>query len=308
MICPAPSRLAAAPRPAGARRPAILLLAALAGLGLWTGAGQAARAGESEPVSLQGVEVRLLTAGGTGAERQAGIELRLAPHWKTYWRYPGDSGVPLSLSFTESQNVAAVEMAWPAPRRFSDGNDGFSIGYKSNVLFPLTVRLKDPAQPARLAITLDFAVCDALCLPAHVELGLDLDATPDPAAAQRIAAGRAKVPEPVELGALGAPALLSAQIDPASSPPSLVVEARVATPTADLFVEGPSDAWALPLPRKTALPGGVARFTLPLEGVPPGADLRTTPLTFTLADMTRSVTTTVVPGTGAEPTASAAPR
>jgi len=79
------------------------------------------------------------------------------------------------------------------------------------------------------------------------------------------------------------------------APPRLVVEARVATSMADLFVEGPDPRWALPLPQKTALPDGRARFTLPLEGMPPGADPRAAPLTFTLSDTPRAVSVATVP-------------
>lgn len=266
--------------------------AAAAALALWMGAG--AQAAETDTVSIPGAEVRLLEAGDSGAVREAGIEIRLQPHHKTYWRYPGDSGVPPLISFKGSQNVADVTVGWPAPRRFSDGGGGSSIGYKSTVLFPLTVKLKDPAKPARLDLVMDFAVCEALCMPANARLALELEGTPDAAVAKRIADARAKVPEKVPLAAEGAPSILSVHVEEGEKP-LLVVEARVGTPMADLFVEGPDTHWALPLPQKTALPGGLARFTLPLEGVPTGADPRTARLTFTLSDTPRSVTTQAVP-------------
>lgn len=273
-------------RAAGGRLAALALLLALA---------PQAEAAETDAVSVPGAEVRLVSAGGTGAVREAGVEIRLAPQWKTYWRYPGDSGVPPVMSFAGSQNVADVAVAWPAPRRFADGGGGFSIGYKASVLFPLKVTLKDPSQPARLDLVMDFAVCEALCMPASARLALELDGPADAAAAQRIAAARARVPEPSAVGAEGAPAILSARIDAGARPPVLVVEARVATPMSDLFVEGPDAHWALPLPQKTALPDGLARFTLPLEGMPPGADARGTALTFTLADTPRAVSVTAAP-------------
>jgi len=254
-----------------------------------------ALAGESPPEQVTGAQVRLLSSGGSGPVREAGIEIRLDPHWKTYWRYPGDSGVPPVASFEQSKNVRAVEMSWPVPRRFSDGGNGFSIGYKASLVFPLKVTLEDPSAPATLDLALDFAVCEALCMPAHARLSLDLAPEPDPAAAQLIAAALAKVPEETPPAAAGAPAILSARLDAAASPPQLVVEARVATPKADLFVEGPNENWALPLPQKLALPDGIARFTLPLDGMPPGADVARTALRFTLADAPRSITTTAVP-------------
>src|SRR5262252_7728910 len=83
------------------------------------------------------------------ATLRAGIEIKLAPGWKTYWRYPGDSGVPPRFDFTSSQNVRSVEIAWPAPRRFSD-DSGVTIGYTDNVVFPLSIVPKDDRKPVLL--------------------------------------------------------------------------------------------------------------------------------------------------------------
>src|SRR6266542_1702588 len=82
---------------------------------------------------------------------RAGIEIRLDPGWKTYWRYPGDSGVPPRFGFTRSENVASVSVLWPAPQSFSDGS-GRSIGYKDDVIFPLRIVPRDPAKPVVLRL------------------------------------------------------------------------------------------------------------------------------------------------------------
>jgi DsbC/DsbD-like thiol-disulfide interchange protein len=68
---------------------------------------------------------------------RAGVEIRLDPGWKTYWRDPGDSGVPPTLDFAGSENVKAVIVLWPAPERFPDGAGGHSIGYMGDIIFPL---------------------------------------------------------------------------------------------------------------------------------------------------------------------------
>lgn len=85
--------------------------------------------------------VRLVAGGSArprGDELRAGLEIRLAPGWKTYWRYPGDSGVPPVIDFSKSENVKSVIVSWPAPHRFTD-DGGTSIGYKGGVLMPLQV-------------------------------------------------------------------------------------------------------------------------------------------------------------------------
>ena len=76
--------------------------------------------------------VRLIAGSSGGGEAsapmRAGIEIRLKPGWHTYWRYPGDAGVPPRFDFAGSQNVKAVEVLWPAPRRMPE--EGLSaIGY-----------------------------------------------------------------------------------------------------------------------------------------------------------------------------------
>src|SRR5258708_5443263 len=78
---------------------------------------------------------------------RAGVEIRLKEGWKTYWRYPGDSGVPPVLDFSRSQNVKTVTVLYPAPTRFPDGGGGNSIGYKGVATLPLHVVAEDPAQP-----------------------------------------------------------------------------------------------------------------------------------------------------------------
>lgn len=248
-----------------------------------------AAAGESAPVAVQGAEVRLIAGSVTGEVAQAGLDVRLAPQWKTYWRYPGDAGVPPQIDWAGSHNVLGVEMAWPAPRRFADGAGVYSIGYKGNVLFPLAVRLADPKAPARLHLKLDFAVCEALCLPAQAEFSLVIDGKDTAAVDARIAQARALVPQAAALGGAEAPALTSVALDRSKSPAELLVEARVANPKADLFVEGPDQRWALPLPQKTALPDGKARFVLAVDGLPPNAGIEGARLTFTLVDAPRSV-------------------
>src|SRR3954467_12717019 len=94
---------------------------------------------------------------------RAGVEIKLKEGWKTYWRYPGDSGVPPVLDFSRSQNVKAVTVLYPAPARFPDGAGGSSIGYKGVVTLPFHVVPQAPAKPVTLNLKLDYAVCEKLC-------------------------------------------------------------------------------------------------------------------------------------------------
>ena len=120
-----------------------------------------------------------LIAGGAATDSgakslRAGIEVRLDPGWKTYWRDPGDSGTPPTFDFAESTNVKSVSMEWPAPMRFDDGAGGHSIGYHDHVIWPLRVTPKDASKPALLHVKLHYAVCGKLCVPAEADLALSL--------------------------------------------------------------------------------------------------------------------------------------
>ena len=60
---------------------------------------------------------------------RGGIEIKLQPGWKTYWRYPGDSGVPPRFDFSGSDNLGRAKVLYPAPHLFTD-ETGNSLGYK----------------------------------------------------------------------------------------------------------------------------------------------------------------------------------
>src|SRR3979409_824804 len=72
--------------------------------------------------------IRLLAGSRSGAVLMGGIAFQLQAGWKTYWRTPGDSGVPPRFDFSKSDNVEAVTIMWPAPLKVDDGAGGHSIG------------------------------------------------------------------------------------------------------------------------------------------------------------------------------------
>jgi DsbC/DsbD-like thiol-disulfide interchange protein len=213
---------------------------------------------------------------------RAGLDIRLKPGWKTYWRYPGDSGVPPRFDFAASRNVASVQVLWPAPKRMADGG-GQSIGYHERVIMPLRVVPKDPSQPSRLHLKLSYAVCEKLCVPAEATAELALA----PAASAHdadLTAAEARVPKPAKVGDAGPLAVRAVRRADGGSKPRIVVE--VAAPTGgsvDLFVEGPTPDWALPLPERTGVPtAGRRQFSFELDGLPAGAQTKGAELTFTL--------------------------
>ena len=252
----------------------------------------ASRAASAPPVKVPGADVILMAGAVSGINADAGIELKLAPGWKTYWRYPGDSGVPPRFDWTGSRNMRTADVAFPAPRRFSDGASGHSIGYKGGtVIFPVRVTLEAPGKATRLDLALDFAVCDTLCVPAQAQMSLEVTAGASEANAA-LAAARAKLPAPAPMGQAGL-GVVSFTVDRASKPAVLEVVANTRSDKPDLFAEGPTDAWALPLPARQALGDGRTRFTLPLDGLPTDARWQGATLSLTLVDGADAVVTAV---------------
>lgn len=119
--------------------------------------------------------VRLLNGGEEQGIWQSGIRIALQPGWKTYWRVPGESGVPPQFDWSHSGNAADVSVEMPVPVRFSDGN-GDGIGYKGEVVFPVKVKPADPARPVKLDLKMFYAVCNDICVPVQAELALELSA------------------------------------------------------------------------------------------------------------------------------------
>jgi suppressor for copper-sensitivity B len=121
-------------------------------------------------------KVRLIAATpqlGAAESVQLGLEFRLAPGWDIYWRAPGDAGLPPQIDWQGSRNLAAAEIAWPAPRRFSAyGLE--TIGYQGTVVLPITARLERAGAALSLHAALEYLTCKDICIPYDTVLSLDL--------------------------------------------------------------------------------------------------------------------------------------
>lgn len=126
------------------------------------------------------------TADGTHV---AGLELTLAPGWKTYWRAPGEAGVPPVFDWAGSGNLAAARISWPRPEVF-DLNGLRSIGYHDRVVLPLVLTPRDAGQPITLRGDVTLGICEEICVPLDLDLAGTLPAAAgrrDPAIAAALA-------------------------------------------------------------------------------------------------------------------------
>jgi DsbC/DsbD-like thiol-disulfide interchange protein len=236
--------------------------------------------------------VSLLSGGPMGESWLAGIEIVLDSGFKTYWRNPGDSGLPPRFDWGGSKNVAGVDVRWPAPSRHEDVA-GVAHIYSSKVVLPVVVRAAEPGKPVELALSIEYGVCRDICIPAHAELGLALPGGASGRAA--IEAALAKVPraqpmgEQAELSVLSAKALMGDK-------PGLKVAVRApsgAKPA--LFAEAPEN-WYV----STSQPDGENRFTVTVDEKPKDAS-GPVALLLTLVAGDRAVETQVTLDGGGQP-------
>jgi DsbC/DsbD-like thiol-disulfide interchange protein len=240
-----------------------------------------ARAQDASPWQQDGHSaVRLLAGSRSGAVLLGGIAFQIEPGWHTYWRNPGDSGVPPRFDFTKSENIEAVTILWPAPTKFADGAGGTSIGYQKQVVLPLRIVAKNADKPVTLRADINYAVCEKLCIPveAKAELAFTSVASTEDSA---LFAALDAVPKPATIGD---PNPLTIRDVKRDGKAGVIVD--VATPDANevtLFVEGPTPDWALPVPKLVDHSSpGVKRFAFDLDGLPPGANPAGAALKLTL--------------------------
>jgi DsbC/DsbD-like thiol-disulfide interchange protein len=186
-------------------------------------------------------KMRLIAAGPSHGVYPTAVEIKLAPSAHTYWRQPGEAGVPPVFSFAGSANVASAEVLYPAPQRLDEA--GFAIfGYRGGVTFPIRVTPKDPAKSVRLKVTIAYAVCDRICVPAKGAVELTLPQSGAGPDAPLIAAAEARVP--IAVAPQDVAKLAVIRSEPADkTKPRWSLQWKGREPASDVFVEGP-EGWA----------------------------------------------------------------
>ncbi len=108
----------------------------------------------------------------------AALELTLAPGWKTYWRSPGDAGIPPQFDWRGARNVSNVHVHWPAPSVFWQSGMR-SVGYSERVILPLSVAAKRSDRDIHLKGTMVLGICADICIPASISIDAVLPAGAD---------------------------------------------------------------------------------------------------------------------------------
>ncbi len=173
--------------------------------------------------------------------RIAALRLKLAPGWKTYWRAPGDAGIPPQFDWSSSRNLSSVAVIWPAPKVF-DQNGMRSVGYEDELVIPLEITPSKITAPIRLKADMELGICSDICIPHALAFDVKID-TRDTSPTPAIAAALAQQPYTAkEAGVRDTECIVSPTSD------GLQIEARVTMPSAGnpeyvVIEPGPGDIW-----------------------------------------------------------------
>jgi DsbC/DsbD-like thiol-disulfide interchange protein len=210
----------------------------------------------------------------------AGVEIEMPPGWKTYWRTPGESGVPPEFDWQGSRNLASAQVLYPAPHRLHD-KGGDSIGYKDHVIFPALLSPKDPSQPIEIHVKVTYGVCKDICIPAETDLQLNVPADAGPS--ETLADVLEHVPRRAPGNATD-PKLASWKLETVGGKPELVLQVTSQSPDdVDLIAEGPGGTY-VPLPKRTDASNGNVGFEIDLTDGVDIKDLLGKPLVLTMID------------------------
>ncbi|MCB1490407.1 MAG: hypothetical protein KDJ77_01155 [Rhodobiaceae bacterium] len=209
----------------------------------------------------------------------AALSIRMQPHWKTYWRNPGDAGIPPRFDWSGSVNLKTADIVWPAPQRFFDGYSN-SIGYPApEVVLPLRIVPENPDRPVVLSLLLDYAVCEKICVPEQAELSGFVRPQPaDPQAAEIL--GDALDAVPAEADAAVRPVITSVRLDPDGKALTVTLADTVPEAGLDLFAEGPQGEPLL-VPQRLE-PASPVTFRVPLQSLADGQKAPGTSYRFTV--------------------------
>lgn len=144
-----------------------------------------------------GVKLRLISTGqvkGNGTTL-LGLEIDMPEGTKTYWRVPGDTGLPTELDFSASIGVLDHQILWPYPTRH-EGADYLDYAYFGPTLLPIELTLAPDV--TQLELTAILGVCSDICVPAQASFSLPLDGAPDRPNGLRIRQALALWPMPWE--------------------------------------------------------------------------------------------------------------
>ncbi len=250
-----------------------------------------AHAASSEWVETEGGRIRLTTLAPNDEGVIRGIlDIDLSPGWKTYWRDPGDAGVPPSIGIDASVNVKDLQLDFPPPERI---DDGYSIwaGYSYPVALPITLTQDRPGDASRLEADVFLGLCETICIPFKTRLSVEIDPdeTPNSFEMRLVEDAHASLPQGPETDFDVIDTVLSDTGDSLT----LWVTHPESSSDAELFITGPM-GWYFDIPKRTDSADDRSAFTIDIVDRPEGGHLSGHSLRLLVTTSDRSMETEVM--------------
>lgn len=205
------------------------------------------------------------------------IDVKLNPGWTTYWRHPGEAGIPPTFDFSKSQGVIVDQPDFPVPvAKIANGLT--TIVYHDHVSFPFSAHPVITPMTGTLRLSLLMGVCEVICIPATADLALDLHkvSAADPIVASEIYQAKSKVPGFFDSGIKIKSALLD-------SGRKLNVSVEVPRGAKELLLFSETKPeWYLPPSKMVNKNGNHAVFGVDTTHLPNDVDLADKTLRFTV--------------------------
>lgn len=271
------------------------------GLACLTGMISGAAAATGPWAENEFASVRLISAvDGTAelTEVPLGLEFKLEPGWKIYWRSPGDAGLPPTPDWSGSDNVSDIAMRWPRPERFSIfGLQTF--GYKDHVVLPLTVTPEKTGQALSVSGAVNYLACADICVPFDANVSLVLPDKPASVSTEAPLINRfsSNVPRPAQSVGVTLQEAGFAVTEEEKITLRVAALSDAGFQAPDLIVEGPAGSYFEKPTVELSGDGRQAVFDLTGGGVSPDT-LSKAPITVTLLDDKQAVEGRIRPQPG----------
>lgn len=187
---------------------------------------------------------------------RAVLDVELLPGWKTYWRDPGEAGVPPSLEFDGSTNIKDAVIHFPAPERIKDD---YSIwaGYTYPVAFPITLSQDNAGTASTLEANVFLGLCQSICIPFQTSFAVTIDAKTPANAFEKRLVHKAFMALPEQPGK--GFDIVSAALEKDDPRLTLAIALPDGAKEAELFVTGPA-GWYFETPRLISQANNIATF------------------------------------------------
>ncbi len=246
----------------------------------------AALAAASDWAQEDGARIRLVAAepAADANELRAALQIELKPGWKTYWRNPGDAGVPPQLNFDGSTNIAGFTLHFPVPVRFDEGKS-VSTGYTRPVAFPITLKLMSLGKPTAIRASAFLGICDEICVPVQLEFNVDVPVANASTVDQALVTSFFDA-----LPGAALPGFEITSISRAGKSLTLMLETPDGKAEPQLFVA--ADGYLLGTPKLAGVMGKTFEFTVPIAFEPKNAPIEGADIHYTAVSGAKAVSGT----------------